>query len=38
MGDFLDFWDAFIWLVAFFFIEMNLFQWQEETAAGRASA
>ena len=38
MGDFLDFWDAFIWLVAFFFIEMNLFQWQEETAAWRASA
>jgi hypothetical protein len=25
LGDFLDFWDAFLWLVAFFFIEMNLF-------------
>ena len=23
-GDFLDFWDAFLWLVAFFFIELNL--------------
>jgi hypothetical protein len=30
-GDFLDFWDAFLWLVAFIFIEMNIFQWQEET-------
>ena len=25
LGDFLDFWDAFIWLVAFFFLEMYLF-------------
>jgi hypothetical protein len=32
LGDFLDFWDAFMWLVAFVFIEMNLFQWQIETA------
>lgn len=32
-GSFLDFWDAFLWLVAFFFIEMNLFQWQAETTA-----
>jgi len=31
-GDFLDFWDAFLWLVAFFFIEMNLFEWQAETS------
>jgi hypothetical protein len=29
-GDFLDFWDAFLWLVAFIFIEMNLFQWHVE--------
>lgn len=29
-GDFLDFWDAFLWLVAFAFIEMNVFQWHEE--------
>ncbi len=32
-GDFLDFWDAFLWLFAFFFIEQNLFAWQAETAA-----
>jgi len=30
-GTFLDFWDAFLWLVAFIFIEMNIFQWHEET-------
>ncbi|NNE04213.1 MAG: hypothetical protein HKN15_00620 [Xanthomonadales bacterium] len=30
-GDFLDFWDAFLWLVAFIFIELNVFQWHEET-------
>jgi hypothetical protein len=30
LGDFLDFWDAFLWLVAFIFIEMNIFQWHEE--------
>lgn len=30
-GDFLDFWDAFLWLVAFIFIEMNIFRWHEET-------
>ena len=33
LGDFLDFWDAFLWLVAFVFIEMNIFQWQAETNA-----
>jgi|TARA_B110000908_G_scaffold162525_1_gene208105 hypothetical protein len=33
LGDFLDFWDAFMWLVAFVFIEMNLFRWQAETHA-----
>lgn len=32
-GSFLDFWDAFLWLVAFFFIELNLFEWQAETSA-----
>lgn len=31
-GDFLDFWDAFLWLVAFVFIELNVFQWHEETS------
>lgn len=30
-GDFLDFWDAVLWLVAFMFIELNVFQWQAET-------
>jgi len=29
-GSFLDFWDAFLWLVAFIFIELNIFQWHEE--------
>jgi hypothetical protein len=31
LGDFLDFWDAFLWLVAFFFIEMNVLKRQAET-------
>jgi hypothetical protein len=30
-GDFVDFWDAFLWLVAFVFIELNVFEWQKET-------
>ena len=29
-GDFVDFWDAFLWLVAFIFIELNVFEWREE--------
>ena len=29
-GDFLDFWDAFLWLVAFIFIELNVFEWRAE--------
>lgn len=29
-GDFVDFWDAFLWLVAFIFIELNIIQWREE--------
>jgi len=32
-GSFLDFWDAFLWLVAFIFIELNIFQWSAETEA-----
>ena len=28
-GDFLEFWDAFLWIVAFVFIEMNLFDWKQ---------
>lgn len=31
-GDFVDFWDAFLWLVAFIFIEMNVFEWRQEEA------
>jgi hypothetical protein len=30
-SSFLDFWDAFLWLVAFVFIELNIFQWNSET-------
>jgi hypothetical protein len=30
-GDFVDFWDAFLWLVAFVFIEMNVFEWRKES-------
>lgn len=30
-GDFLDFWDAALWLFAFIFIEMNVFEWQHES-------
>lgn len=29
-GEFLDFWDAALWLFAFFFIEMNVFEWTRE--------
>ena len=33
-GDFVDFWDALLWLVAFVFIELNVFEWRaEENAA-----
>lgn len=30
-GSFLDFWDASLWLFAFIFIELNVFDWQQET-------
>jgi hypothetical protein len=36
LGDFLDFWDAFLWLVAFIIIEMNIFQWHEELEEEKA--
>jgi len=29
-GEFLDFWDAALWLFAFVFIELNVFAWQQE--------
>lgn len=35
-GTFLDFWDAFLWLVAFIFIELNIFQWHEEVEEAHA--
>jgi hypothetical protein len=34
-GDFIDFWDAFLWLLAFFFIELNVFKWSEEIEEAR---
>ena len=36
-GDFVDFWDAFLWLVAFVFIEMNVFEWRRESLEGAAA-
>lgn len=36
-GTFLDFWDAFLWLVAFIFIELNIFQWHEEVEEEKES-
>jgi hypothetical protein len=35
-GDFVDFWDAFLWLIAFVFIEMNVFEWRQEAHANAA--
>lgn len=35
-GNFLDFWDACLWLFAFVFIEMNVFEWQYETSQEEA--
>lgn len=36
-GDFVDFWDAFLWLVAFVFIELNVFEWRQEENAALAA-
>ena len=30
MGDGIGFWDAILWLAAFIFIELNIFQWRQE--------
>ena len=35
-GDFVDFWDAFLWIVAFVFIERNVFEWREEALLSAA--
>jgi hypothetical protein len=32
-GDFVDSWDAFLWLLAFFFIELNVVEWRQESEA-----
>ena len=37
-GDFVDFWDAFLWLVAFFFIELNVVEWRHEEEAESGSS
>jgi hypothetical protein len=37
-GDFLDFWDAALWLFAFIFIELNVFEWQYESSHQAAVA
>lgn len=37
LGGFLEFWDALLWIIAFVFIELNLFQWQQETHENRAT-
>ncbi len=34
-GSFMDFWDAFLWLLAFVLIELNVFEWQTENAEER---
>jgi len=34
----LDFWDAFLWIVAFVFIEMNMLEWAEEVEAETKTA
>lgn len=33
VGDFVDFWDAFMWLLGFFIIELNVLNWQQESPA-----
>lgn len=37
-GDFVDFWDAFLWLVAFAFIELNVLEWHQENLESAADA
>jgi hypothetical protein len=36
-GDFLDFWDAFLWLLAFMIIELNIFNWHAEVLEEQAA-
>jgi len=37
-GDFLDFWDAFLWILAFVFIERSVFVWEQDKAGSRSWA
>lgn len=37
-GSFLDFWDAMLWLLAFFCIELNVFEWRAEVHAASGEA
>ena len=37
-GDFVDSWDAWLWLVAFIFIELNVFEWRHESMQEQALA
>ncbi|MDX1498576.1 MAG: hypothetical protein R3176_01685 [Woeseiaceae bacterium] len=36
-GSFVDFWDAFLWLVAFVFIELNVFEWRAEEREAKSA-
>lgn len=36
-GDFVDSWDAWLWLVAFIFIELNVFDWRHEVLEQEAT-
>lgn len=36
-GSFVDFWDALLWLIAFVIIELNVFEWQQESLQNSAS-
>lgn len=37
-GNFLEFWDAFLWIIAFVLIEMNMFEWQAEITERNSQA
>jgi len=36
-GDLVDTWDAYLWLIAFVFIELNVFDWRHEAREARSS-
>jgi hypothetical protein len=37
-GGFVDYWDSFLWLVAFIFIELNVFDWRQESIEEQQAA